>query len=327
MPERSRRVRIRNLIFFKALPLLILPLLLSGCSMALMDPKGEVGSEIKSLIITAFWLMMIVVVPVIVMTFLFAWRYRNTNYKAKYTPNWAHSNVIEAIVWFVPLVIIAFLALITWQTSHSLNPNVPIEAEEGVEPMEIDVVALDWKWLFIYPDLGIASVNEVAFPVDTPVNFNITSGTVMNSFMIPRLGSQLYAMAGMDNDLNLIAGEEGVYPGRSTNYSGAGFSEMIFKAHVTSQDEFEAWVEKVRQAPETLSFEQGYEELAAPTIDHPVEYFSSVPAELYDNIVQSFKNGTAVQPGHTGGHGGQHAAESAGHDEGHDVAMSAEVAE
>ncbi|MCG7601812.1 ubiquinol oxidase subunit II [Halomonas sp. McH1-25] len=320
-------MRIKNLIFFKTLPLLILPLLLSGCSMALMDPKGEVGSEIKSLIITAFWLMMIVVVPVIVMTFLFAWRYRNTNYKAKYTPNWAHSNVIESIVWFIPLVIIAFLAVITWQTSHSLSPSKPIETEEGVETVEIDVVALDWKWLFIYPDLGIASVNEVAFPVDTPVHFNITSGTVMNSFMIPRLGSQLYAMAGMDNDLNLIAEEEGVYPGRSTNYSGAGFSEMLFEAQVTSPEEFEAWVEKVRQAPESLSFEQGYEELAAPTIGHPVEYYSNVSPELYENIVQSFKSGKVIQPGQNDRNGEEHAAAEAPPAEGQAKPTNAAVAE
>lgn len=312
---------------FSALAALLVLLLLSGCDAALLDPKGQVGQEELRLILTAFGLMMTVVIPVIVMTVVFSWRYRHTNSAAKYTPNWAHSNKIEAVVWLVPLVIIAFLAVITWQTSHSLNPNVPIETEEGVEPMEIDVVALDWKWLFIYPDQGIASVNEVAFPVDTPVKFNITSATVMNAFMIPRLGSQLYAMAGMDNELHLIAEEEGVYPGRSTNYSGAGFSEMIFEAQVTSQEGFEDWVEKVRQSSASLSFAEGFEELATPTIGHPIEYYSNVPAELYENIVQSFKNGKAIQPGQRGGHGGHQAADESAHGEGHDVAMSAEVAE
>ncbi|MEC9483626.1 MAG: ubiquinol oxidase subunit II [Halomonas sp.] len=315
IPERSRRTRKSNLLLFKALPLLLLPLLLSGCDMALMDPRGEVGSEIKTLIITAFWLMMIVVIPVIVMTFLFAWRYRNSNYKAKYTPNWAHSTKIEAVVWFIPMVIIAFLAVITWQTSHTLSPSAPIASDE--EAMEINVVALDWKWLFIYPELGIASVNQVAFPVDKPVHFNVTSASVMNSFMIPRLGSQIYAMSGMDNELNLIANEEGVYPGRSTNYSGSGFSEMTFNAVVTSEEGFEAWVEKVRQAPEPLIFSESYQELAEPTIGHPVEYFSQVSPDLYENIIEGFRAGKVV-PGeeHEGGHG-----------EGHDVAMSAEVAE
>lgn len=320
MPKRSREMRKnRYPCLFKALPLLLLPLLLSGCDMALMDPKGAVGSEIKSLIITAFWLMMIVVVPVIVMTFLFAWRYRNTNYKAKYTPNWAHSNVIEAIVWFIPLVIIAFLAVITWQTSHSLNPAKPIEAD--AEPIEIEVVSLDWKWLFIYPEQGIATVNEVAFPVDTPVHFNVTSGSVMNSFMIPRLGSQIYAMAGMDNDLNLIAQEEGVYFGRSTNYSGSGYSKMTFDAHATSQQAFDEWVEKVRQSENSLVFTESFQQLAEPSIGHPVEYYSEVSPNLYQDIIQSFHGGN----GHQGnGHGEGH---ERGHGSGHDVAMSAEVAE
>ena len=306
MPERSRRMRKKNLIFFRALPLLLLSLLLSGCSMALMDPKGEVGSEIKSLIITAFWLMMIVVIPVIVMTFVFAWRYRNSNYKAKYTPNWAHSNKIEAVIWFIPMVIIAFLAVITWQTSHSLSPSKPIDTD--AESLEVNVVSLDWKWLFIYPELGIASVNELAFPVDTPVHFNLTSGSVMNAFMIPRLGSQIYAMAGMDNELNLIAEEEGVYPGRSTNYSGSGFSEMTFDAIATSPEDFEAWVAKVRQSPNSLTFSGSYQELAEPTIGHPVEYYSQVSPDLYQDIIQSFRAGS-------------------GHGDGHDMAMSTEVAE
>ncbi|MHB0775722.1 ubiquinol oxidase subunit II [Halomonas sp. WWR20] len=288
-------------------------MLLSGCDAALVEPKGAVGSEIKSLIITSFWLMMIVVIPVIVMTFVFAWRYRDSNQKAKYTPNWAHSNKIEAVVWLVPCVIIVFLALITWQTSHSLSPSEPLEAD--VEPMEVDVVALDWKWLFIYPDLGIASVNEVAFPVDTPVHFNVTSGSVMNAFMIPRLGSQIYAMAGMDNDLNLIAEEAGVYPGRSTNYSGTGFSEMTFNALATSPEDFDAWVEKVRQASGSLTFTEGYQELAEPSIANPVEYYSQVSPELYQDIILSFRNSGSGN-GHGSGHGNEH-----------NVAMNAEVAE
>ncbi|GAB2803227.1 cytochrome o ubiquinol oxidase subunit II [Halomonas shantousis] len=288
-------------------------MLLSGCDAALMDPKGEVGSEIKSLIITSFWLMMIVVIPVIVMTFVFAWRYRNSNYEAKYTPNWAHSNLIEAIVWFVPMVIIAFLAVITWQTSHSLNPAERIESD--AEPIEIDAVALDWKWLFIYPEQGIATINEVAFPAGTPVHFNVTSGSVMNALMIPRLGSQIYAMAGMDNDLNLIAEEEGVYPGRSTNYSGAGFADMTFKAYATSQEGFDDWVEKVRQSPKSLSFDEGYQQVAAPSEGNPVEYFSDVSSDLYQNIILSFRNS-----GSGNGHG-------SGHGDEHNVAMNAEVAE
>ena len=192
------------------LPLLLLPLLMSGCSSALMDPQGPVGEAQKSLIITAFLLMMIVVIPVIVMTIVFGWRYRATNLAAKYTPDWAHSNKIEIVVWLIPCVIILFLAIMTWQTSHSLAPQKPLGTK--AETLEIQVVSLDWKWLFIYPEQDIATVNEVAIPVDVPVHFHVSSGSVMNSFFIPALGSQIYAMAGMDNDVHLIADEEGVYP-------------------------------------------------------------------------------------------------------------------
>ncbi|OBX33741.1 cytochrome bo(3) ubiquinol oxidase subunit 2 precursor [Halomonas elongata] len=235
--------------------LLSLPLLLAGCSSALLDPKGQIGEEQRTLILTAFGLMQIVVVPVIVMTLLFAWRYRRSNRDATYAPDWAHSNKIEAVVWFIPMVIIAFLAVLTWYTSHSLDPHKTIEpAENQQEPMEIQAVSLDWKWLFIYPEQGIATVNELAFPEDTPVRFRVSSGSVMNAFFIPRLGSQIYAMAGMDNDVHLVADEPGVYDGRSTNYSGAGFSEMTFKAHVGTQEDFESWVEKVRESSDSLNF-------------------------------------------------------------------------
>ncbi|MCK2041503.1 ubiquinol oxidase subunit II [Chromohalobacter sp. TMW 2.2308] len=298
----------KNLGWLGILPLIAV--LLSGCDWALVDPKGQIGIEQKSLIITAFWLMMIVVIPVIVMTVVFAWKYRHSNHTAKYMPDWAHSNKIEAVVWLIPCIIILFLGIITWKTSHSLDPHKPIESD--AETMEVQVVALDWKWLFIYPEQGIATVNEVAMPVDVPVHFSVTSASVMNSFFIPTLGSQIYAMAGMDNDVYLVANEAGVYDGKSSNYSGEGFSEMTFDAHAMSQDDFDAWVDKVGQSSETLSYEGSYQELAEPSTDHPVEYFSDVTSDLYRDIVEGFHGGNG-EGGHDGGHG--------------ETSMSAEAAE
>ena len=311
--------------------MLALPLLLAGCESALLDPKGEIGREQRTLILTAFGLMQIVVVPVIVLTLWFAWRYRRGNTDATYSPDWAHSTKIEAIVWFIPCVIIVFLALLTWYTSHSLDPHRSLEAKEGQnEPMEIQAVSLDWKWLFIYPEQGIATVNELAFPEDTPVRFRVSSGSVMNSFFIPRLGSQIYAMAGMDNDVHLIAGEQGVYPGRSTNYSGAGFSEMTFDAHVGSVEDFEEWVEKVRSSSDTLTFPEEYYDLATPSEDNEVQYFSEITPALYERIIKSFLAGgkhaefVETYGGVVNGHGaGGHGDESESHGE----SMSAEAAE
>ncbi len=293
--------------------LLALCLFLAGCSSALLDPKGQVGAEQRTLILTAFGLMLIVVIPVIVMTLLFGWRYRRSNSVANYMPDWAHSNVIEAVVWIVPCAIIAVLALLTWKTSHSLDPHKPLESD--VAPIEIQAVALDWKWLFIYPEQGVASVNEVAFPVDTPVRFRVSSGSVMNAFFIPHLGSQIYAMAGMDNDVHLIADETGTYPGRSTNYSGAGFSGMTFDAKVTTPADFDAWVETVRAAPQTLTYPEGYEALAEPSESNPVEYFSAVSPSLYESILKSFHTGGEHSMGGdhqmSGDHADSHDGESA----------------
>ncbi|WP_336368018.1 ubiquinol oxidase subunit II [Marinobacter sp. C2H3] len=274
-----------------AVLLAALPFLLSGCGGALMDPKGQVGEEQRVLIFTAFALMLIVVIPVIVMTLLFAYRYREGNKDATYKPNWAHSTAIEVVVWFIPCVIIAVLAVLTWITSHSLDPFKPLETDSDQPPLEVQAVSLDWKWLFIYPEQGVATVNEVAFPANRPVSFQITSGTVMNSFWIPTLGSQIYAMAGMDSRLNLIANEQGVFDGRSSNYSGAGFSEMEFKAHAMSEDEFKAWVEKVKSADQPLSYEGKYQELEKPSEADPVQYFSDVSPNLYNNILNGFRKG------------------------------------
>lgn len=272
---------------------LVSPLLLSGCGSALLDPKGQIGAEQKSLLLTSTGLMLIVVIPVIVMTLWFAWRYRHTNTLARYLPDWAHSNRIEAVVWAVPCVIILILGVMTWKSSHSLDPHQPLESDEA--PLEIQAVAMDWKWLFIYPEQGVAAVNEVALPVGVPVHFRVTSASVMNALFIPQLGSQIYAMTGMDNDLYLIADEAGVYAGKSTNYSGAGYSDMVFDAHATDREAFADWI-AARQAAEASLDAEAFEELAEPTRAHPVEYFGAVDGELYDYILARYQGG---EPHHT----------------------------
>ncbi|MDR0806606.1 MAG: ubiquinol oxidase subunit II [Enterobacteriaceae bacterium] len=271
--------------FSKVLLLGLAGLLLSGCDMALMNPKGQIGMEQRSLIITAIILMLIVVIPAIFMTFLFAWKYRESNKNAKYTPNWAHSKKVEMVVWGIPCIIILILGTLTWKTTQALDPRKPIPSEATT--ITIEAVSMDWKWLFIYPDLGIASVNELSFPDNVPVKFKITSDTVMNSFFIPRLGSQIYAMAGMQNIVHLIANEKGIYPGMSANYSGKGFSGMKFNAIVTSQEDFNKWVEKVRQSPNQLQWAD-YNQLAAPSENNSVEYFSTVKPDLYLDIINKY---------------------------------------
>ncbi|MCM2973618.1 ubiquinol oxidase subunit II [Larsenimonas suaedae] len=285
--------------FFKKLALLAgTAMLLSGCDAALMDPKGPIGEQQKTLIITAIVLMLIVVIPAIAMTFIFAWKYRASNKDATYSPNWSHSNKIEAVVWGIPCVIILVLAIITWKTSHSLDPFKPLDHEKA--PLNVRVVALDWKWLFIYPEQQIATVNEVAFPVDRPVHFQITSDTVMNSFFIPRLGSQIYAMAGMETDLHLLASEPGDYYGFSAQYSGAGFSGMDFTAHAYSDDQFGSWVDRVKQSSKQLD-QATYDQLAKPSEDAPVEYYSTVMPNLFASIIQKYMGGQSV-----GGNEGMH---------------------
>jgi len=217
------------------LPLLGMMLMLGGCKWTLLDPKGQVGLDERNLIITATLLMLLVVVPVIVMTFAFAWKYRASNTSATYAPKWSHSTKIEIAVWLVPILIIIALGYITYKSTHALDPYRPLESD--VKPVNIQVVALDWKWLFIYPDLGIATVNEIRFPEHTPLNFRITSDAVMNSFFIPALGGQIYAMAGMQTRLHLIANQKAEMEGISANYSGAGFTGMKFKAISTSQED------------------------------------------------------------------------------------------
>ncbi|WP_334177018.1 ubiquinol oxidase subunit II [Pseudoxanthobacter sp.] len=256
--------------------------LLGGCQWAILDPKGPIGEQEKNLILIATALMLLVVVPVIVMTIAFAWRYRASNTKATYKPDWEHSTAIEVVVWGIPVVIIVALAGLTWHYTHKLDPYQAIKSDTPA--LNVEVVALDWKWLFIYPDQGVASVNEVAFPVNTPVNFKVTSDSVMNSFFIPDLGSQIYAMAGMQTKVSLLADQTGTFRGISANYSGAGFAKMSFKALSLSDADFAKWVDNARAATAALD-DGSYLALSKPSEGVPVAYYGSVTPDLYTKIL------------------------------------------
>ena len=259
--------------------------------MTLLDPVGQVGIDEKNLIITATLLMLLVVIPVIAMTFIFAWKYRASNTKATYAPKWSHSTKIEVVIWTVPILIIIALGVITYKSTHALDPYRPLESD--VKPITIEVVAMDWKWLFIYPEQGIATVNKIVFPANTPVNFRITSDTVMNSFFIPGLGGQIYAMAGMQTKLHLIANKNAELDGISANYSGAGFTGMKFKAIATSQAEFDAWVSEVKASPKQLDTAE-YAALTKPSQNNPVELYSSYAPNLFQTIIDKYEG---MKPG------------------------------
>lgn len=258
---------------------------MSSHNMGVFNPKGIIALAEMNLIITTTLLMLIVVIPVFVMLAVFSWRYRAGNTKAKYSPDWHKSMVLEVIWWTIPIIIIAIIARMTWVSSHDLNPYKPIAS--SVQPITIQVVALEWKWLFIYPDLNIATVNFVQLPIDTPINFRITGDAPMNSFWIPQLAGQIYAMAGMDTALHVLASEEGDYAGVSANYSGVGFSGMKFTARASSQDEFDQWVRTVRTSPNVLSIDE-YTKLAEKSRDNEVLHYSSIYQGLYDKIIMKF---------------------------------------
>jgi cytochrome o ubiquinol oxidase subunit II len=252
-----------------ALPLLAS--LLSGCNAVVLSPSGDVAAQQRDLILVATVLMLLIVVPVMVLTGLFAWHYRHSNAKATYAPEWSHSTQLELVIWSAPLLIIIALGAVTWISTHTLDPfrkitridaDRPVAA--NVKPLRVQVVALDWKWLFIYPDYGIASVNELAAPVDVPVQFDITSSTVMNAFYVPALAGMIYAMPAMQTQLHAVINVPGDYEGFSANYSGAGFSGMRFTFKGLSPADFEQWVVGVRRDSAVLSREV-YQQLEKPS--------------------------------------------------------------
>ena len=254
--------------------------LLSGCDAVLLDPKGPIGAAERDIILLATGLMLIVVVPVIVMAVAFAWKYRASNTAATYAPNWSHSNKIEAVVWSIPIVIILILGTVTWISTHTLDPRRPIASDQ--KPLEVQVVSLDWKWLFIYPEYGVASVGELALPVGRPVHFTLTSSGVMNAFFIPQLGTQVYTMPGMQSQLNLRADHAGSYLGISANYSGRGFADMHFDAKAMDPAALNAWIARAKAAKPLDT--AAYRGLAKPGTAGVVRY-GAVEAGLYDKIL------------------------------------------
>ena len=261
--------------------------LLSGCSeLVLLDPKGPIGETERFVIVTAFVLMLIVVIPVMIMAFLFPWKYRAGNVGADYAPKWSFSAKIEAVIWIIPAIIVTLLGILIWNTTYAVDPYKPLDSDK--KPIEIEAVSLDWKWLFIYPEYDIAVVNELVFPTDVPLNFRITSDTVMTSFFIPQLGSQIYAMGGMETKLHLMADEQGVYSGQNQQFSGEGYSYMRFKATATTPDRFNNWVAEARGRNTPLDW-QRYQKLQQPSLGyHPVTYFSSVTPELFVKIIRQY---------------------------------------
>jgi cytochrome o ubiquinol oxidase subunit 2 len=283
-----------NLFFFGLLSLCT-AIFLGGCSdMLLLHPKGPIGDTERFVIIAAVALMLIVVIPVVVMVFLFPRKYRSTNTEANYMPKWSRSAKIEWVIWLVPAIIITVLSILIWNTTHRLDPYKPIEA--GVKPINIEAVSLDWKWLFIYPNQGIATVNQLVFPAKVPLSFRITSATVMTSFFIPQLGSQIYAMAGMQTRLHLMADEPGIYLGQNQQFSGRGYADMNFKAIAVSREQFETWVQKARQSPDKLDMTR-YEKLEEPSTNSPVTLFSEVKPKLFDRIIRKFTITVNPNPG------------------------------
>ena len=305
---------------FRVLALVPLMAALSGCNLVVLNPSGDVAQQQGDLVVISTLLMLIIIVPVMALTVLFAWRYRQSNTKARYEPEWDHSTQLELVIWAAPLLIIICLGALTYMTSHLLDPYRPIDriaanrpVDSSAKTLEVNVVALDWKWLFIYPEFGIASVNELAAPVDRPIRFNITASTVMNSFYIPALAGQVYAMPGMQTQLNAVINKAGTYKGFSANYSGAGFSQMRFNFQGLSHDGFEKWVADVKAGGGSLD-RTGYLQLEKPSVNDPVRRFGSVDAGLYKAIL-----GMCVEPGKPcggmghGGHGGHAAASHEGH--------------
>jgi cytochrome o ubiquinol oxidase subunit 2 len=273
----------------------------SGCSLSILNPQGPVGAGEKSILIDSLVIMLAIVIPTIIAIIAFAWWFRASNTQARYLPDWAYSGQIEMVVWGIPLLVILLLGGVAWIGSHDLDPYKPLPG--STKPLEIEVVSLDWKWLFIYPEQKIASVNQLVVPTDVPLHLTLTSASVMNAFFIPQLGSMIYTMNGMTTELNLQADTQGSFHGLSSHFSGDGFADMNFEAHAVSQQDFSSWAQKSKSG--TVLDAQSYGELAKQSIRVAPATFQLTDPDLFHAIVtQKLPPGPGPAPAvspHSGG--------------------------
>jgi cytochrome o ubiquinol oxidase subunit II len=268
--------------------LLIGAVALSGCSEGVLDPKGPIAAANREILFNSLAIMLAIVIPTILATLGVAFWFRSSNRRALYRPDFTYSGRLELLVWSIPAMTVLLVGGVAWIGAHDLDPRKPIAS--SVDPLRVQVVSLDWKWLFIYPDQGIASVNQLTVPVGTPVSFELTSSGVMNSFFVPQLGSQIYTMAGMVTRLHLQADHEGSYPGLSANYSGAGFADMRFTVDAVSPEAFAQWIDGARGAGPILDAAT-YAALVKPSAAVAPFTYRSVAPDLFNGIV-----GSAMQP-------------------------------
>jgi cytochrome o ubiquinol oxidase subunit II len=275
--------------------LVVTPILLTACHLAVLDPQGVVGIADKTILIDSLAIMLAIVVPTILATLGVAWWYRASNTQARYLPDFAYSGRLELIVWAIPLLVITLLGGVAWIGAHDLDPAEPLAS--NTPALQVQVVSLDWKWLFIYPNQRVASVNQLVVPAGAPIHFTLTSASVMSAFFIPQLGSMIYTMNGMATQLNLQADAPGTFAGLSSHYNGDGFSGMHFEVHAVPADQFAAWVEATRKTGPTLNAD-GYATLVKQSIDvSPFTYRATDPDLFQQIVTQKLPPGPGPQTG------------------------------
>jgi cytochrome o ubiquinol oxidase subunit 2 len=265
--------------------------LLAGCNTVVMNPSGDIAKQQAHLIIVSVVLMLLIIVPVFILIVWFALKYRASNTEAAYEPDWDHSTKLELVIWGAPLLIIIVLGLVTWISTHKLDPYRPLDRIDEnhpiaatAKPLVVDAIAMDWKWLFIYPEQGIATVNELVVPTGTPIRFNISATSVMNAFYVPELAGMVYAMPAMQTVLNAVQNQPIVSEGISSNYSGAGYSDMKFSYRGVAQGDFDAWVQSVKAGGGDLN-RANYLTLEKPSIKEPVHHYAAVDSDMYYRIL------------------------------------------
>ena len=256
--------------------------LVSGASIDALDPAGQIAAQQRKVLILTLFLSSLVVVPVFTMLIVFAIRYRASNHRAEYRPEWGENKLLEGLWWGIPIAIIGVLGVVTVVTSHSLDPYKPIASDKST--LEVQVVAMQWKWLFIYPQYDVATLNYLPVEVDRPIHFTLTADAPMSAFWIPKLGSQIYAMNGMQSELNLIANKTGSFTGYTTNINGEGYADMTFTLRSYSTDDFNAWRRQANAVPAQID-SQTYETLSQPTVDTKLRTYRLAEEDLFATIV------------------------------------------